>query len=276
MCKINMLNLYSESGECINSIPFTKTCNYIYSKNSSGKTKMVELIDYMLGSTSIIIDNITFKGIRYIELILEKFYLKRTVEGTCYFKLRKDDAYDEVSINTYKDRIENMLLNGNYEDTYLIKNISDQDISHRTYTIFNFLNQKHQGIIDKNIFTKQNNLEYFRAKYIFKYIFNRNNYIEINKLKNQLSQDSKLLEKNTITEREINFLEKSCEEIFCDLGLKYNKDIDKNIEYVLSLKKERKVIKPSVINSDYYYSLLKHSLFIIIIYHLENKQTTNH
>ena len=253
MFKILEINLYSKENKICNHIPLDEKLNFIYSKNSTGKTKLVELIDYLLGSSSIVFDPQTFKGIEYAELVANCCYLKRKVLGTeTFFKLRENDDYENLTLELYKDKVESIILSGKHFDINMIREISEQDISYRTFSIFYFLSQKYQGVIDKNIFTKQNLPEYYRAKYIFKYMFNKKNYKEIFELKKQIKEDTKTLAKNEIIDDEITMITGLCEKSFIELGIKFDKkNIDKNIlslqEYELGQKK-----KVNLPKSDYY------------------------
>lgn len=252
MFNITELNLYSFENENVQKIKFDHDVNFIYSKNSTGKTKMIELLDYLLGSSSIKLDPETFYGIKVAELVTNKCIIRREISSEiCYFKLREKDEFEKVTLEIYNDKLGNLLFEGKNNDLSIIREICEQNITFRTFSVFNFLNQTYQGVIDRNVFTKQNFFEYFKAKYILKYMFNKKNYEEIFVLKKKVDEDKKLLEKNSALREQLNFLNNACQKCFIDLGIKYKSSIDSNL-YELDKRLNNEVVTPSVVDSDYY------------------------
>lgn len=258
MLKIEKIKLLSNR-KTINEIELINKINYIFSPNSTGKTKLVELIDYLLGSSKIILDSRTFYGIDTVELVTNKGIFSRTVNGDVFaIKLRERDEFEIVNLEIYKSKIEEFMLDGDYTDIALIKQIADLNLSYRTFTIFNFLSQYHLGTIDKTIFTKMNNFEYYRAKYIFKYMFNKNNYSRIQELKNENAKLKRELSLNQFEKDKYDKNVLEVKNIFSKLGLNFEKELSKNalvldkyINDLLSLEKNNNNSK-----NDYYYLMM--------------------
>lgn len=256
MLKITRLSLISNQ-QVIRSFDFSNNINFVKMGNSKGKTSLFTLIDYLLGSSSITLSSETFQKIESAELHTNHGIFVRSVFNKNYFgfKLRQNDGLQVVSEDYYRSQIENACLDGISSERDSVRALADENISYRTYTLFNFLDEHYLGQIEKNIFSKQTLFEYYRGKFIFDYVFNKANIDKINALKREIEELSKKSARSD-AEREIqkNKIDR-LQSIFAELGIQfYVNNISNNIEELDKCEREL-LASNSRINSngDYYY-----------------------
>lgn len=256
MLKITKLSLISNQ-QVIRSFDFSNNINFVKMGNSKGKTSLFTLIDYLLGSSSITLSSETFQKIESAELHTNHGIFVRSIFNKNFFgfKLRQNDGLQVVSEDYYKSQIENACLDGVSSERDSVRALADENISYRTYTLFNFLDEHYLGQIEKNIFSKQMLFEYYRGKFIFDYVFNKANIDKINALKREIEELSKKSARSD-AEREIqNSKIDRLQSIFAELGIEFRvNNISKNIEELDKCEREF-LASNSKINSsgDYYY-----------------------
>ena len=256
MLKIIKLSLISKQ-QAVRLFDFSNNINFIKMGNSKGKTSLFTLIDYLLGSSSITLSQQTFHEIDSAELYTNHGIFIRSIIDKNYFgfKLRQNDGLQVVSEDYYKNQIENACLDGVFSERDSVRALADENISFRTYTMFNFLDEHYLGQIEKNIFSKQTLFEYYRGKYIFDYVFNKNNINRINLIKNEIEELNK---KNASSDAK-RHIQKNKQDrvrsIFAELGINFKiNDNKKNIEELIKYESELLMSNSRIKEAeDYYY-----------------------
>ncbi len=235
MFNIKELVLYQDDKE-LARYNYEKSINYYYADNSYGKTIMVSLLDYMLGKTDFEGRTDGLEGITDAELICTNDYFKRNlINKECKHKNINDIDYRNVSLDIYKQLITQNLITSKHVLESLSA-LTGKEITHRTMTTFNFIEQTKLGDLDL-VFTKLDKLEYqLNSKGIFKYIFNRENYVELLKNKKNIEELENQLKGISLSEDKYNFYSQEIDNLFNALGIKRDKNDYKNLEKIKVIK----------------------------------------
>lgn len=162
------------------SYDFYEGINYFVGKNDSGKTEFYSFIDYMLGSgdnpgkrdwykDSLLCADLFIKC-NEIEFVLTRYLGDQTKN---YFRYASEEKNEPIRIDEYKERI-NQVIAQDEDSLRELRSFVGEDISYRTFTLFNFLGEKRQGILN-DFFDKCSKLKYsIKLPAILNYIFNRN------------------------------------------------------------------------------------------------------
>lgn len=196
MFKINYLELLSFSQEKYR-YKFESGINYYKGANDTGKTEFYSFLDYMFGSSERF-DNKYWFSNSLKEAIIEfeyknkVFQFRRTYEPDVnYFLIDNGEWSGSINLLEYKEKM-NTVFSPNEEDLKKLREFTDEDLTFRTFTVFNFLGEKALGYL-VDFFDKGRNLKYsIKLQAILNYIFNKN-ISEISRLRNELE----LLQENT-------------------------------------------------------------------------------
>ena len=172
MFNIASLSLLFES-KVINRYDF-HTLNYYYAQNSSGKTLLMHVLDYMLGGGIDVFSMEGMENVDEIELIAntpggETFFIRKP-KGW-FVKYSEEAEKQNVSPDAYK-RIINEALIG-LETTKLkeYKNLYGEDLTFRAFTFLNFVDEVGIGDI-ANVFTRQHQTRHaVRIQHVLDFIF---------------------------------------------------------------------------------------------------------
>lgn len=193
------------------TVPFNPGVNIIYGEEDSGKSSILELINYLLGSKKLDSYLELEQSVKYaileVDLNNVRYCIKRDI-----FNHTKDI---EVYISSY-DNIENIFpekyiptynssVDGKFFSDFLldalnfpkikIKSSPSKDdsqlqrLSFRDLFKFCYVDQDDVG--NKNFLNNQNHIVYTKMKEVFKYIFNLNDE-EISELQQLISHKSKI------------------------------------------------------------------------------------
>lgn len=191
MFKINRLSMVSYRNEIFN-YHFESGINYFKGANNSGKTEFYLFIDYMFGSSKRIDKKVWFKDtLKHAILEFEynniAYELKRTFDKEVnYFRYKDEDWGKSINSSDYKDRLNSVFAN-NMSGLKDIREFTEENLTFRTFTLFNFLGEKSLGNLN-DFFDKGKDIKYStKLPSILNYIFN-NNLEKIFRLKKQLSQ----------------------------------------------------------------------------------------
>lgn len=247
MFKITKLTFYNNLEESYN-YEFVSGVNYFKGENNSGKTVFYNLIDYMLGSSKEIKDEDWYKNVKKITMKICNnnitYILTRTknkdenyftVDGTTNFESLQPITYRE-----YKIKLENiftpneLLLNK-------IKVFTGQELTYRTFTIFNFLGEKRQGNI-QDFLDKGRDIEYsVKLPSLLNFIFNKNlkRIFELETEVENLQKDIKNLE---LKKNQYDFITKEINNnlIILDLNIQYD---GKNVELIKQRLEQYKLME---------------------------------
>lgn len=178
MFKINKLTLYNFNGNPY-TYEFKSGLNYFKGKNSSGKTEFYKFIDYMFGESEDIRKKPWFKN------TLKKAAMEIQINNIIYILERSADPNqnslfyaneekrDIIDLKEYKRKI-NSIFARNQEELKHIREFTEEELTYRTFTMFNFLGEKRQGSI-QNFFDKCSDIKYsIKLMPILNFIFNNN------------------------------------------------------------------------------------------------------
>lgn len=175
---------------------FSTGINYFKGKNNSGKTVFYNFIDYMLGDSQDISKKTWFKNsLDYSILEFEynniSYLVKRTLDKEInFFKYKEDPTWGvEIGLGEYKEKI-NSIFGYNIRALNDLREFTDENLTYRSFTIFNFLDEKSLGNIN-DFFSKSTDIKYStKLPSILNYIFNQH-LKEIADLKDQLNKSIK-------------------------------------------------------------------------------------
>lgn len=178
-------------------IEFKNNTSYIFAPNSKGKTLLCECVDYALGGGENVLSKPAMKGVHSIETIIqvnsqENLYFLRDNEGLFYYKIGNDSVYRQFNQELYNERITALLLGGDDTEVVGFSEVFDWQISHRSMSFLNFLDQNGMGDL-KYIFSKASSEKYrWYYKDILNYIFNYEKIREIVILTKNLKKKVKI------------------------------------------------------------------------------------
>lgn len=203
MFKINSLEMKGSNGEKY-TYHFSKGINYFKGKNSSGKTEFYNFIDFMFGSSEDIrkkpwyVDSLERATMIFQYNDIEYKITRTSDPNINYLHYSNDPEEDNISLREYKDRL-NSIFASDVESLRELRNFTDEELTYRTFTMFNFLGEKRQGAIH-DFLDKSSDIKYsIKLSPILNFIFN-NNLERIYELKKELEillEQVKELEKNT-------------------------------------------------------------------------------
>lgn len=178
MFRINGLQLFGFEGEEF-LYEFNSGVNYFKGKNSSGKTEFYSFIDFMFGSSEDIRKKPWYsdslkKATMTFEIRGIEYHATRTNNPEeNYLHYADDEEKYSISLREYKEKL-NSIFTKDIEALKEIRNFTDEELTYRTFTMFNFLGEKRQGAIH-DFFDKCSDLKYsIKLTPILNFIFNRN------------------------------------------------------------------------------------------------------
>lgn len=249
MFRIIRLTMYSFDNKEY-TYHFTAGLNYFRGSNSSGKTEFYNFLDFMFGSSEDIRNKSWYRD------TLKKATMEVQVGDITYILTRFDDPSrnylyyagekekEILDLREYKNRLNAIFA----RDTELLKRIrdfTDEELTYRTFTIFNFLGEKRQGIIH-DFFDKCSNIKYsVKLAPILNFIFN-NNLEKIYLLQKELEKLQDELRKAEMAYSRYDFICKQVNKNIEKLGSnvwfdgKNVEDIRKNIADIKNMEEPKK------------------------------------
>lgn len=229
---------------------FNSGINYFKGKNSSGKTEFYKFLDFMFGSS----EDIRKKP--WYRESLKEASIEMQVDNITYILTRSHDpsqnylSYadeekrEAIDQREYKEKLNSIFA----KDIELLKNIrefTEEELTYRTFTMFNFLGEKRQGAIH-DFFDKCNDIKYsVKLAPILNFIFN-NNLEKIYVLQKELEQLQQELKKLEITSSRYDFICTQVNKNIQKLGSnvwytgRNADDIRKNIEEIKNMEEPKK------------------------------------
>lgn len=179
MFNIEKMIMYSLSGEEY-IYEFSRGINYFKGVNNSGKTEFYNFIDYIFGSSADIRKKPWYKdSLESVKLIFEfnniKYEVSRNRDPEINFLNYYNEEYKEqIDLREYKERLNSIFTKGNIEVLKEIKEFTNEMFTYRTFTMFNFLGEKRQGLT-YDFFDKCSDIKYStKLNPLLNYIFNKN------------------------------------------------------------------------------------------------------
>lgn len=183
---------------------FSEGINYFKGKNSTGKTEFYLFIDFMFGSSENIVKKPWYKdtlskATMVFEYNKNTFVITRTKNpNQNYLYTAGEKNSEKIDLREYKNKLNSIFA----QDIQMLKDIrsfTNEELTYRTFTMFNFLGEKGQGKI-QDFLDKCSNIKYsLKLNPILNFIFNKN-LEQIYKLQNELDdllQNVKNLEKSS-------------------------------------------------------------------------------
>lgn len=200
MFRINSLHLFDFANEQF-LYEFDSGLNYFKGKNGSGKTEFYSFIDFMFGSSEDIrkkpwyIDSLK-KATMMFEIGDIEYRITRTnIPEENYLHYANEEEEYSISLREYREKL-NSIFTRDIEVLKEIRNFTDEELTYRTFTMFNFLGEKRQGALH-DFFDKCSDLKYsIKLSPILNFIFNRNlaRIFELQQELNNLLDEVKKLE----------------------------------------------------------------------------------
>ena len=211
MFKLISLTLYGYNGEEPFIYQFSEGLNYFKGKNDSGKTEFYTFIDYMFGATINMYAKDWFRdSLEFAELhfSIEKreYIVTRYIKdkNKNYFRYSDEDISEPIRQDELREKLSSV-FSVDQEALKELRKFVEEDISYRTFTVFNFFGEARQGILN-DFFDKCGRLEYsIKMPALLNYIFNKNiaRIDELKKEEDRLKLQLDVLERRAAQNDEI-------------------------------------------------------------------------
>lgn len=189
---------------------FSEGINYFKGKNDSGKTEFYSFIDFMFGSSLDISkkrwykDSLLKATMQLVNNGIE-FSLTRTMNpNENYFTYSNENIEEAIDLREYKNKLNSVFC----QDESLLKeirNFSNEDLTYRTFTMFNFLGENGQGRI-QDFLDKCSDIKYsVKLNPILNFIFN-NHLDKIFSLQQELDELIAQLKEIEINRQRYDFI----------------------------------------------------------------------
>ncbi|MCZ83271.1 hypothetical protein DXP92_03010 [Listeria monocytogenes] len=264
---MNLINVNKEEY----TYSFKAGINFFKGKNDSGKTEFYKFIDFMFGS-SYDISNIPWyenleKAVMFFQKDGIKYKIVRTKNSNInYFDYIDEPNYDnnEIDFEEYKAKLM-AVFSPNEKNLRELRAFIDEDITYRTFTLFNFLGETRQGVVN-DFFDKSHEIKYaLKLDSILNFIFNKNLEainqlkIEFNSLTSDVNKIQAELESNNFIRKRINglLLQLGVKKIF---NGKNSSDIYMEIEKFEKMEEKPTNDKVDLSSLEIYYNTLSEQI----------------
>lgn len=238
----NIRFLYLHSADKTKEIELYNT-TYVHGQNSSGKTAMWYVIDYLLGSSK---NNIyEYDGLQNIDAFSavltntdtkEILYIKRNIKKDFLIKRDENSEFTLVSEDVYRDEIARLFGNIDYKYFEIYESVFHERLSYRAFSFLNLIGEKGLGDLSV-VFTESKDIKHqIRIRDINTFLFNFDNVEKIYNGKKKLEIIEKKLNELNAKQLEYNFAIEKIYTIFKDLNIKYSGDIQENKKNFLNFK----------------------------------------
>lgn len=171
---------------------FKTGLNYFKGENSTGKTEFYNFIDYMFGSSEDIRSKPWFKDtLLKAKMIFEFNGISYSITRTNnpeqnYLNYSNEQVNNIIDSREYKEKL-NSIFTKDVDMLKELRSFTEEELTYRTFTMFNFLGEKRQGAI-QDFLDKSNDVRYsIKLVPILNYIFN-NHLDKIFALQRELKQ----------------------------------------------------------------------------------------
>jgi len=177
--KIIEIKMCSQSDEEF-TYKFESGINYFKGGNSTGKTEFYKFIDFIFGSSDDISKKEWYKeSLKKAVMIFEyqniKYRCIRTLDKEINYFDYESEAINErnnITLAVYKDKLNKLFSTD--EMLKKLKQFTNENLTFRTFTMFNFLGEKRQGLT-YNFLDKCSDIKYYsKLNSVLNYIFNNN------------------------------------------------------------------------------------------------------
>ncbi|EAD6761033.1 hypothetical protein ZZ00_01935, partial [Listeria monocytogenes] len=239
--------------------------------NDSGKTEFYKFIDFMFGSSYDISNIPWYENLEKAVMVFQKDGIKYKIVRTKnsninYFDYIDEPNYDnnEIDFEEYKAKLM-AVFSPNEKNLRELRAFIDEDITYRTFTLFNFLGETRQGVVN-DFFDKSHEIKYaLKLDSILNFIFNKNLEainqlkIEFNSLTSDVNKIQAELESNNFIRKRINglLLQLGVKKIF---NGKNSSDIYMEIEKFEKMEEKPTNDKVDLSSLEIYYNTLSEQI----------------
>ncbi|EAD4774998.1 hypothetical protein EON41_11570, partial [Listeria monocytogenes] len=263
----NLINVNKEEY----TYSFKAGINFFKGKNDSGKTEFYKFIDFMFGSSYDISNIPWYENLEKAVMVFQKDGIKYKIVRTKnsninYFDYIDEPNYDnnEIDFEEYKAKLM-AVFSPNEKNLRELRAFIDEDITYRTFTLFNFLGETRQGVVN-DFFDKSHEIKYaLKLDSILNFIFNKNLEainqlkIEFNSLTSDVNKIQAELESNNFIRKRINglLLQLGVKKIF---NGKNSSDIYMEIEKFEKMEEKPTNDKVDLSSLEIYYNTLSEQI----------------
>lgn len=180
MFKIVSLTLYPEIDRAPYTYDFSEGINYFWGRNDSGKTEFYIFLDYMFGAKIDLYHKDWYYGtLSHAKMVIQKdeihFVAERYLKdiNKNYFYYEDEEPGEVIRSDEYRMKL-GRVFSPNQEALRELQTFIEEDVSYRTCTMFNFLGEKRQGIL-QDFLDKASDVKYaIKLPGLLNYIFNKN------------------------------------------------------------------------------------------------------
>ncbi|EJJ9284737.1 TPA: hypothetical protein K8E40_001881, partial [Listeria monocytogenes] len=264
---LNLINVNKEEY----TYSFKAGINFFKGKNDSGKTEFYKFIDFMFGSSYDISNIPWYENLEKAVMVFQKDGIKYKIVRTKnsninYFDYIDEPNYDnnEIDFEEYKAKLM-AVFSPNEKNLRELRAFIDEDITYRTFTLFNFLGETRQGVVN-DFFDKSHEIKYaLKLDSILNFIFNKNLEainqlkIEFNSLTSDVNKIQAELESNNFIRKRINglLLQLGVKKIF---NGKNSSDIYMEIEKFEKMEEKPTNDKVDLSSLEIYYNTLSEQI----------------
>ncbi|HDO3503659.1 TPA: hypothetical protein P3C68_002647, partial [Listeria monocytogenes] len=235
------------------------------------KTEFYKFIDFMFGSSYDISNIPWYENLEKAVMVFQKDGIKYKIVRTKnsninYFDYIDEPNYDnnEIDFEEYKAKLM-AVFSPNEKNLRELRAFIDEDITYRTFTLFNFLGETRQGVVN-DFFDKSHEIKYaLKLDSILNFIFNKNLEainqlkIEFNSLTSDVNKIQAELESNNFIRKRINglLLQLGVKKIF---NGKNSSDIYMEIEKFEKMEEKPTNDKVDLSSLEIYYNTLSEQI----------------
>lgn len=180
MFKIVSLTLYPEIDRVPYTYDFSEGINYFRGRNDSGKTEFYVFLDYMFGAKIDLYHKDWYYGtLSHAKMVIQKDEIRFVAErylkdiNKNYFYYEDEEPGEVIRSDEYRMKL-GRVFSPNQEALRELQTFIEEDVSFRTFTMFNFLGEKRQGIL-QDFLDKASDVKYaIKLPGLLNYIFNKN------------------------------------------------------------------------------------------------------
>lgn len=216
---------------------FDRPSTFIFGKNNVGKSLLVEILDYMLGSSRKAKSNIWLlagmDNIKYLECKIkvenEKYLFLKREANNLFFKRIETDGFQKVTMDTYKELIQESFSDKSLINEQYYESVSEI-LTYRSFSYVNFLRENQLGSIT-DIFNNKHDIKVIkRLKKQMNFLFDYGKLMERNALQEKIEYAELELKKLIVFEERKKILEDDTVEILKKLALPIKTTLKENEE----------------------------------------------
>lgn len=180
MFKIVSLTLYPEIDREPYTYSFSEGINYFRGRNDSGKTEFYVFLDYMFGAKIDLYHKDWYYGtLSHAKMVIQKDEIRFAAErylkdiNKNYFYYEDEKPGEVIRCDEYRMKL-GRVFSPNQKALRELQTFIEEDVSYRTFTMFNFLGEKRQGVL-QDFLDKTSDVKYaIKLPGLLNYIFNKN------------------------------------------------------------------------------------------------------